>query len=147
VARRLGADFTIDVEKESALERVAELTGGKGVDAVVDATSGAGASAVILAIEAVKRKAGIIVLQGGGAPNVPDFPLGRLTGKYITVKSARGHSYAAVELGLKQIAGRKFPLHELRTHAFTLDQVNQALRAVGREGPEDTIHASITPWA
>jgi hypothetical protein len=51
-----------------------------------------------------------------------------------------------VELGLKQIASRKFPLHELRTHAFPLDQVNQALRAVGREGPEDTIHASITPW-
>jgi threonine dehydrogenase-like Zn-dependent dehydrogenase len=147
LARRLGADFTIDVEKDSALETLADFTGGKGVDAVVDATANAGASAVVLAIEAVKRKAGIIVLQGGGAPNVPDFPLGKLTGKYITVKSARGHSYAAVELGLKQIAGRKFPLHELRTHAFRLDQVNQALRAVGREGPEETIHASITPWA
>ena len=43
--------------------------------------------------------------------------------------------------------GASVELDELRTHAFRLDQVNQALRAVGREGPEETIHASITPWA
>src|SRR5919202_6801701 len=39
LARTLGADATIDVDAEDALERVLELTGGKGVDVVLDCTA------------------------------------------------------------------------------------------------------------
>src|SRR6201991_2991156 len=42
LARELGADATIDVLEEDALQRVMELTGGRGVDVVLDCTSRAG---------------------------------------------------------------------------------------------------------
>ena len=42
VAKALGADYVIDVQKEDPLARIKEITGGKGVDVVLDCTAGAG---------------------------------------------------------------------------------------------------------
>src|SRR5438105_8668506 len=42
VAKELGADVVIDIEKEQALPRVLESTDNRGVDVVVDCSSGAG---------------------------------------------------------------------------------------------------------
>jgi threonine dehydrogenase-like Zn-dependent dehydrogenase len=145
LARTLGADHTIDVQEEDALERVRELTGGKGVDVVLDCTAGAGTAPVLLGIDALKRRAGTIVVQGE-LTAFPDFPIKKLTEKAITIKSARGHGYRAVELALAQLASKRFPLHLLTTHEFGLQDVDRAIRAVGGEVEEDVIHVSLLPW-
>ena len=109
MAKKLGADYTIDVQKEDPLARIKEITGGKGVDVVLDCTAGAGTMPILLGVDALKRKAGIIVVQGEMA-EFPNFPLGKVTVKFITMKSARGHSYKACELALAQLASKRFPL-------------------------------------
>lgn len=145
LARRLGADATIDVQQEDALERVLELTGGTGVDVVLDCTAGAGTTPVLLGIDALKRRAGTMVVQGELAA-FPDFPLKQLTEKAITIKSARGHGYRAVEQAIAQLASKRFPLELLTTHEFGLADVDRAIRAVGGEVEEDVIHVSLLPW-
>ena len=105
VAKELGADYVIDVQKEDPLARIMEITGGKGVDVSLDCTAGAGAIPILLGIEALKRKGGIIVAQGEMS-QFPNFPLEKFTVKFITMKSARGHSYRACELALEQIASK-----------------------------------------
>ena len=40
VAKELGADYVIDVQKEDPLARIMEITGGKGVDVSLDCTAG-----------------------------------------------------------------------------------------------------------
>jgi threonine dehydrogenase-like Zn-dependent dehydrogenase len=145
LAKKLGADHVIDVDQEDALERVLEITGGKGVDAVLDCTAGAGVTPVLLGIDALKRRAGTLLVQGELAA-FPDFPLKKLTEKAITIKSARGHSYRAVELALAQLASKRFPLELLTTHTFGLDDVDRAIRAVGGEVEEDVVHVSLMPW-
>jgi threonine dehydrogenase-like Zn-dependent dehydrogenase len=145
VAKKLGADYVIDVTKEDPLARIIEITGGKGVDVSLDCTSGAGTIPILLGIEALKRKAGIIVVQGE-MNDFPNFPLGKMTVKYITVKSARGHSYRACELALQQLASRRFPLELVTTHKFGLKDVDLAIRSVGNAGVKDVIHASLMPW-
>ena len=145
LTKTLGADFVIDVDAEDPLERVTEITGGEGVDVVLDCTAGAGVTPVLLGIDALKRRAGTLLVQGELA-KFPDFPIKQLTEKAITIKSARGHSYRAVELALEQLASKRFPLELLTTHEFGLADVDRAIRAVGGEVEEDVVHVSLLPW-
>ncbi len=145
VAKKLGADHVIDVQQEDALERVTQITDGKGVDVVLDCTAGAGTTPVLLGIDALKRRAGTLLVQGELA-EFPDFPLKKLTEKAITIKSARGHSYHAVELAIAQLASKRFPLDLLTTHEYGLADVDTAIRAVGGEVGEGVIHVSLLPW-
>jgi threonine dehydrogenase-like Zn-dependent dehydrogenase len=101
---------------------------------------------VLLGIEALKRRAGTMVVQGEIA-EFPNFPIARLTTKAITIKSARGHSYKSCELALAQLASKRFPLERITTHRFGLKQVDLAIRSVGGQGVPDVIHASLMPWA
>jgi len=146
VARELGADHVIDVQKEDALARIMEITGGRGVDVALDCTAGAGTAPILLGIDALKRKCGTIVVQGE-MKEFPGFPLERVTVKAITIKSARGHSYRACELALAQLASKRFPLEKVTTHRFGLKDVDLAIRSVGGQGVPDVIHASLMPWS
>jgi threonine dehydrogenase-like Zn-dependent dehydrogenase len=56
LCKDLGADEVIDVQTEDALDRVLELTGGKGVDVVLDCTSGT--APVLLGIDAAQAPRG-----------------------------------------------------------------------------------------
>jgi threonine dehydrogenase-like Zn-dependent dehydrogenase len=145
LAKRLGADHTIDVGAEDPAERIRQITGGAGVDVVLDCTAGAGTAPVLLGIDALKRRAGTMVIQGEMAA-FPDFPVRKVTEKAITIKSARGHSYRAVELAIEQLASKRFPLELLTTHRFGLDDVDRAIKAVGGEVEQDVIHVSLLPW-
>jgi threonine dehydrogenase-like Zn-dependent dehydrogenase len=146
VARALGAHVTIDVQKEDALKRIMEVTHGRGVDVVVDCSSGGGNAPVLLGIEATKRRGATMVVQGEGNQTFPDFPIGRLTRKGMTLKSARGHSYKAVETGLQLLATGRFPLDLITTHRFGLSDVDYAIKSVGGQGAAGAIHVSVMPW-
>src|SRR5438477_4789636 len=145
VAKILGADHVIDVNKEDPLARIMQITAGKGVDVVLDCTAGAGTIPVLLGVEALKRKAGTMVIQGEMA-EFPNFPIGKVTVKAITIKSARGHSYKSCELALEQIASKRLPLEKVTTHRFALKDVDLAIKSVGARGVPDVIHASLMPW-
>src|SRR5262249_17020640 len=120
VARLLGADVTIDVQQEDALARILESTDHPGVDVVGDCSSGGGTAPVVVGIEAGKRRGATMIVQGEGNQTFPDFPIGRLTRKGMTLKSARGHSHRAVEDGLQLLASRRFPIEVITTHRFGL---------------------------
>jgi threonine dehydrogenase-like Zn-dependent dehydrogenase len=145
VAKELGADYVIDVQKEDPLSRIKEITGGRGVDVVLDCTAGAGTMPILLGVKALKRKAGTIVVQGEMA-EFPNFPIAEVTLKFVTIKSARGHSYKACELALEQLASKRFPLEKVTTHTFGLKDVDLAIKSVGGHGVPDVIHASLLPW-
>ncbi|HVR78389.1 MAG TPA: alcohol dehydrogenase catalytic domain-containing protein [Acidimicrobiia bacterium] len=145
VAKELGADHVIDVQREDPLERIREITGGEGVDVVLDCTSRAGTAPILLGVDALKRKGGTLLIQG--EPDAfPDFPIKQITEKAITIKSARGHSFKACELAIEQLASRRFPLELLTTHRYGLAEVDHAISAIAGEGPEGVIHVSLLPW-
>jgi threonine dehydrogenase-like Zn-dependent dehydrogenase len=145
LAKTLGADHVVDVSTTDALTAITDITGGKGVDVVLDCTSGAGVTPVHLGVDALKRRAGTLLIQGELAA-FPDFPIKKVTEKAITIRSARGHSYRSCELALDQLASQRFPLELLTTHTFGLADADRAIRAVGGEGEDGVIHVSLLPW-
>ena len=143
VAKALGADHVIDVQKEDPLARVMEITGGKGVDVALDCTAGAGTIPILLGVEALKRKGGTIVVQGE-MKEFPNFPLEGDGEVHHHQERARPQLQ-----GLRAGAGaarlQAFPLEKVTTHRFGLKDVDLAIRSVGGQGL-DVIHASLLPW-
>lgn len=143
VARKLGADYVINVEEEDPLKRLNDITANEGVDVALDCTAGGGLSPVLFGIDALKRKGGTLLVQGE-VSLFPDFPVGKIANKYITVKAARGHNFLSCELALKQLGSERFPLDLITTHRMGLKDTDKAIKAVG--AAQDVIHVSLMPW-
>ncbi len=144
LARKLGANYTVNVEQENLKDRVREITGNKMADVVIDVASG-GPSTVSSAIELV-RKRGTVILAGKKHKAVPEFDTDYLIQRYITLKAVRGHSYSSVELALQFIASRKYPLADMCTHEYSLKEVDEALKTTGGVGAPGAIHVTVIPW-
>jgi threonine dehydrogenase-like Zn-dependent dehydrogenase len=143
VAKALGADHTIDVEKESLAERVNSLTGGRGVDLSIDT---AGGGNTLLQAVRVTRKGGVALFAAVPESTPPEFHIGDLLANRLTLRPCRGHSFQAVEMALGHIASGRSPLYLMATHRFKLAQVDLAIRSVGGQGAPGAIHVTVFPW-
>ena len=100
---------------------------------------------ILLGLDALKRKGGTLLAQGEVA-KFPEFPLSKVTNKYVTIKSARGHNYLSCELALKQLSSNRFPLELITTHRLGLEDTDLAIKSVGGTESEGVIHVSLLPW-
>ena len=142
VAKALGADCVINVEREDLVDRVRGITAGRGADLSVD-TAG-GADTLPNAVRATRKNGSVLF---AAAPDASDLSLGDLLAGRLTLRPCRGHSFAAVELALRYIASRRYPLHLMTTHCFGLAEVDLAIRSVGGCGAPGAIHVTVLPWA
>jgi Threonine dehydrogenase and related Zn-dependent dehydrogenases len=143
VAAELGADHTICVEDEDALEKITELTGGELADTVVDTAAG-NESTLSLALDAV-RKAGRIVSPAATMRPLKELDFYKITRKYVTVKGMRGHSYGSVEWAIETISSGRYPLELLCSLEVGLDDVEQAILGTAGELSTPVIHAAVVP--
>ena len=141
LAKRFGADFTINVEEEDLRERVAEITGGEGADIIVNVTGG-GKGTMDEAMDTAS-KFSTIVLAAAGNQQISTVQ----HRKDIVVKWAHGHSYEAVERGIQMLASGDVDFSGFSTHEFSLNDVAMAIKSVGGEGAPGAIHVRVNPWA
>jgi len=145
VARHMGADYTIDVEAEDLRERVREITGGRGVDVALDMAV-AGEATILPALDLLRPR-GALVLVGAEQPPLASFPMGALPRKGLSVRGANGHKLLSVDMALQVMASGRYPIHEVSSHSFSLNQVGWAIRSTAGEGEPGAVHVSIDPWA
>jgi threonine dehydrogenase-like Zn-dependent dehydrogenase len=91
------------------------------------------------------RKRGILVMSTRKGA-VDGFDLNQMVDKQIVVRGTRGHSYGAVELALKTMAAKTFPLEKMSSHVVGLKEIDHALKMVGGESDERSIHITVDPW-
>jgi threonine dehydrogenase-like Zn-dependent dehydrogenase len=145
LAKRFGADATIDVENENAGERIRELTGGRGADVVVDVSSYA-TEPIVQAVD-FARMGGQIVLAGvKGWKPIPDFVSDKIVMKELTIKGAIGVTRSGYARAIRLLERRSHPVELMHTHDFALEEAELAIRTLAREIPGDeSIHSCLIP--
>ena len=144
VARRLGADHTLDVTAAPLREQVAELTNGEMAHVVLDVTTAA-PGALADAVDAAGIGSTVIVAGAREGKPVTDFVADKLLFDEITVKGVYGHDWTSVRRAITYIEANGDELAPLCTHTFRLADVDAALRTLGGEGEPNAIHITVVP--
>ena len=145
LARKFGADFTIDVENENAKQRVRELTDGQGADIVVDVSSYA-TKPVAESLDYV-RMGGTVVLAGvKGFKEIPGFISDKIVMKEISIRGAIGVTSTGYCSAIRLIESGRYPLEAMHTHDFGLRDAERAIKMLARQIPgEESIHSCLIP--
>jgi threonine dehydrogenase-like Zn-dependent dehydrogenase len=143
LAKRLGATHSIALDEEDALARIRDITDGRMADAVIDVAGSR--PEIINAGIALLTKGGMMLCTSYKKTAVP-LDVDRMIQYQVRLAGTRGHSYEAVELALRTMKSGKYPLELISTHVMGLKDVDRALRMVGGELPEKSIHVTIEPW-
>jgi threonine dehydrogenase-like Zn-dependent dehydrogenase len=145
LARELGAQHTIDVEREDVRRRVRELTDGRGADVIVDVTSYATAP-VAEALDYAAPGARVILAGTKGFRPIPEFVSDKLVLKEISLRGAMGVTSSGYRAAIRLIEAGRHPLAKLHTHDFALRDAELAIRTLARqiEG-EESIHSCLLP--
>lgn len=144
VARRLGADLTVDVRRDDPVAVLRKATGGD-ADVVVDVTAKA-PEALAQAIE-LARPGGTVVLAGTrGTPETPGFNSDLVVYKELRVLGAYGVDTVAYAEAFDVLASGRFPFDELPRRVVGLEGASELLRAMAGEADEvPPVHGVIRP--
>ena len=144
LARKLGAHYTVAVDREDPVAVVRAATGGTMADLVIDVTGAPDAAAVSLNLV---RRMGTIVNAGTTSAVAPvPFDTQRIVRWEITYRGAYTHDTASVIPALRLAESGKYPLGSFITHRLGLAQAEHALRVVEGAIPEEyPIKAVLLP--
>lgn len=139
LAKELGADHTIIVDEENAVERVRELTGGKMADVVLEC-SGA-VQAVPLGLELLRRR-GRYVLSGYSAKKPVEICKDLIPMRELVIIGGWGQAYG-FGAGCKIIAEGRFRLERMVTDRFTVKTAAEGIKQV--ESGKVAVKAVVEP--
>lgn len=145
LARKFGADYTIDVDNEDARRRIQELTNGEGVDIVVDVSSYA-TKPVAESLDYVKMGGQIVLAGVKGFREIPDFISDKIVMKEISIRGAIGVTSSGYRSAIRLIESGRSPIEAMHTHDFGLRDAELAIQTLAREiEGEESIHSCLIP--
>jgi 2-desacetyl-2-hydroxyethyl bacteriochlorophyllide A dehydrogenase len=139
IGRQLGADHTINVNREDPVAAVRRITGGKGVEYVLECSGAPNAL----------NEAGQMVNRGGriclaAFPHEPAMvDIAHLVRNNIYVFGIRGEGRSATHRAAALMAQKRFDAKLVHTHTFPLAELPTALK-YARERIEDAIKVVVT---
>jgi len=145
LAREFGADHCIDVENENAVERVRELTDGRGADVVVDVSSYS-TEPVVQAIDCAAVGGRVVLAGVKGFRPIPGLISDKIVIKEIEIQGAIGVTSSGYANAIRLIESGRYPIEKMHTHDFGLRDAELAIRTLAREIPgEASIHSCLLP--
>jgi L-iditol 2-dehydrogenase len=122
-ALELGADGVIDASKEDVLERVKELTSGKGCDLAIET---AGTQITTVQTIHITKKGATIVLVGYSKTGEMTLPMSLALDKELTFKTVFRYRHI-YPMAIDAVASGKVNLKGIVTDIFPLDEAQKAM--------------------
>jgi alcohol dehydrogenase len=133
LAKRFGAHRTVNVEEENVVEVVREETNGAMADVVVDVSGSP--EGIRSSVECLRRQ-GTMVLAGlTGDSTVTPLLMDRFVWGEIRLQGVFTADNDAVETALRFMESNRFPVQEMVSHVFPLEETERCIQAVGGEIP------------
>lgn len=138
LAADLGADHTVSYRDEAVIDRVEELTAGRGVDVALEAV---GVEATVAEAIEITRNGGTVSLDGMPAVAELTVPVRSMVKKELDVRGCRAHANladASAELvrtgqvDLASLVSAEFPLAEFEAAYETFTQEDGMIRVALR---------------
>lgn len=126
IAKSLGADYTIDVEKEDPVEKVKAVTRGLGAATVFEVSGSP--KALIQGLEML-RKGGTLVAFGLYPENISVDITGRVVREMKVIRGVAGASRLAWIKVLRLIVSGQIRVAPLITHRLPLERAEEGFRA------------------
>jgi len=142
MASRFGADYTINADKENAMEVVSEITGGKMVNVVMEVSGNPSGAELALSLAGKK---GTVVLPGIYKGKKASLNLDRAVFNEIKIYGVLSHDFRAVRPAIKMARQARYPFEELITHRFSLEEAERAIRLVAGEEGEMPLKVVLDP--
>jgi len=132
VARKIGFDSVININKEVLEDKIKSLTNGAGVDIVVEASGSE--MAINSAIELTKKK-GTILAIGEAPKSLISVAWNKAVFKAISILFSFGSYYNSWEIALKLLETKKIDVNPLISHKLPLAKWEEGFRLLeAREG-------------
>lgn len=130
IGQQLGATDIVALPPDEAIQRIHELTDGRGVDRVLQCAGAASATRLALAVAGMGST---IAIEGviGGSDSIPLSPDDLIT-KQITVRGVRGWTAADFAAALRINQSGRINLKALLTHRFQLDDYAAAFEMTAK---------------
>lgn len=138
IGKKLGADHVINVRNEDVVEKVRELTGGKGVDYVVEC---AGAPNGLNEAAQMVNRGGKICLAAF-PHNSPEVDVAYLVRNNIYLYGIRGEGKTATHRAEAFMRQKRFDATLIHTHTFDMADLKEALR-YAKDRVEDAIKVVV----
>lgn len=137
LAKKLGADFTINGQEEDPVKAVREFTNGEMADVVIEAT---GAPSVIEPCLYSLRKNGRLGLAGIFHQPVV-VPLGDIVRREINIRGSICYTWTDFQACIDLVSSGRVAIEPLITHEFRLKDMAEALKiAYNRESIKIILH-------
>jgi threonine dehydrogenase-like Zn-dependent dehydrogenase len=141
LAKRLGADMAVDVEKTDVAQELAD-TIGRRPDVVIDVTSD-DPEAVFTALDLV-RSGGRVILASTKGNRAFHFLSDVIVAKQLTLRGAVGATTVGYQWATNQLETDP-RIDDLVSHQFPLSEASRALQAAaGLLGREELISVAVT---
>jgi L-iditol 2-dehydrogenase len=132
LAQELGADVTINIDRDDPTDAVKAFTGGRGADIVFECAGGESMPQTLPLATRMARRGGKVVIIGGFDPGATEIALEWQRIQMSEIQLIPSASFAWWQLDkeqgqvLEMIGKGKLPVERLITHRFPLDRMNEA---------------------